>query len=692
MTKRTIILTLLACCFILSPSFRMGLGGGLAQAQMVDPVHWTMKASEDGGNVVVTLRATIDRDWHIYAMDLPDGGPKPLSITWRNEGLRPVGKLQSAPAPHVEHDKTFDMDLGWWAGRVTLTQRFKPTAKTWTVAGSVAYQACNGVSMMCVAPASYEFRASASPASGAAGTAGGEQSGAAVEEQSGAAALHTNSLDSSGRSQTPESATGAAGAEAGSEASAVGGDTWAPVTAAATTDSPPSGGVGGGLLFWMCAAGGLLALLTPCVWPIIPLTVSFFLKQGGSARRGILLAVVYGLSIVVIYVGLGLIITALFGADALNTLATSAVANIVFAALLIVFALSFFGAFELELPSSWSTRLDTAAGNAGGVLSAVFMALTLVIVSFSCTGPIIGTLLVTAAGGGSRMAPAVGMLGFSLALAVPFTLFAMFPTWLKRLPRSGGWMQTVKVVLGFLELAFALKFLSVADLAYGWHILDREWFLALWIVIFGLLGLYLLGVFRFKGEEPADGVGVTRVMLAGASLALTVYLVPGLWGAPLRGVSAFVPPLYTQDFVLDGSAAQTTFVDDYDRALELSRASGKPVFIDFSGYGCVNCRKMEGAVLERESVKSLLDSRFITARLIVDDRTALPSPRVVTEDGKQVTLTTVGQLWSYLQRHKFGANSQPYYVVVDADGRLLAGPRAYDEDIDAFVAFLRSAL
>ncbi len=647
-----------------------------AQAQMVDPVRWTMKASEDGGNVVVTLRATIERDWHIYAMDLPDGGPKPLSITWNNSGLTPVGKPQTAPAPHVEHDKTFDMDLGWWAGRVTLTQRFKPTAKTWTVAGAVTYQACNGVSMMCVAPASYEFRAAG-------------QSGAAGEGQSGAAALHTNSAagEDSGR----------VGVQSGHAALSPGdtaGDTWAPVTAAATTDSPPSGGVGGGLLFWMCAAGGLLALLTPCVWPIIPLTVSFFLKQGGSARRGILLAVVYGLSIVVIYVGLGLIITALFGADALNAVATSAVANIVFAALLIVFALSFFGAFELELPSSWSTRLDTAAGNAGGVLSAVFMALTLVIVSFSCTGPIIGTLLVTAAGGGSRMAPAVGMLGFSLALAVPFTLFAMFPTWLKRLPRSGGWMQTVKVVLGFLELAFALKFLSVADLAYGWHLLDREWFLALWIVIFGLLGLYLLGVFRFKGEEPVDGVGVTRVLLAGASLALTVYLVPGLWGAPLRGVSAFVPPLYTQDFIIgqQSSVNGQPFTNDYDRALELSRASGKPVFIDFSGYGCVNCRKMEGAVLERESVKSLLDSRFITARLIVDDRTALPEPRVVTEDGKQVTLTTVGQLWSYLQRHKFGANSQPYYVVVDADGRLIAGPRAYDEDIDAFIAFLRSAL
>ena len=640
-----------------------------AAAQMVDPVHWTMTTAEDGDQVTVTLRAAIDRDWHMYAADLPDGGPTPLAVTWRVDGLTPVGTLQSSPAPHVEHDDAFDMDLGWWAGKVTLTQRFTRGDGPYTAAGTVAYQACNSVSMMCAAPATYDFRATGKPRDPA----------------------KTDTVVPPALPEPSETATAPVA------------DTWAPVT---KPNTPPSGGAGGGpegseagggqtslwWLFWMCVGGGLLALLTPCVWPIIPLTVSFFLKQGGSARRSLLMAVVYGLAIVAIYVGLGLIVTALFGADALNAIATSAVANIVFAALLIVFALSFFGAFELELPSTWSTRLDNAAGKAGGALSAVFMAFTLVIVSFSCTGPIIGTLLVTAASGGSRMAPAVGMLGFALALALPFTLFAMFPTWLKRLPRSGGWMQTVKVVLGFLELAFALKFLSVADLAYGWHLLDREVFIALWVVIFGLLSLYLLGMFRFSGEEPSQGVGVVRVMLAIASLSLTVYLVPGLWGAPLRAVSAFVPPLYTQDFVIDGSAGDDTVVNDYDRALQLARASGKPVFIDFSGYGCVNCRKMEGAVLEREAVKRLLDERFITARLIVDDRTPLPAPRTVTDDGKQLTLNTVGQLWSYLQRHKFRANSQPYYVIVDADGQLLAGPRAYDEDLDAFTAFLRSAL
>ncbi|MBQ3960898.1 MAG: thioredoxin family protein, partial [Muribaculaceae bacterium] len=436
----------------------------------------------------------------------------------------------------------------------------------------------------------------------------------------------------------------------------------------------------------------LLALLTPCVWPMIPLTVSFFLKKSGSRSKSIRNALLYGLSIIVIFLVLGVLFTAIFGASALNALATSAVANIIFFLLLVVFAISFFGAFEIKLPDSWSNKMDTSAEKSSGLLSIFFMAATLVIVSFSCTGPIIGTLLVEAASRGSYLGPAVGMFGFALALAIPFALFALFPSVLKKLPKSGGWLNTVKVVLGFIELALSLKFLSVADLAYGWHILDRETFLALWIAIFGLLGLYLLGMFRFKsdGEPKQSGIGVLRCFLALISLAFTAYLVPGLWGAPLKATSAFVPPLYTQDFNLYGN--EQLEYDDFDEGMKAAAQQGKPVFIDFSGYGCVNCRKMEAAVLDDEQVKQLIHDKFVTIRLMVDDKTDLKTPIFVQENGKNVKLSTVGDKWSYLQRHKFGSNSQPYYVTLDAQGNLISGPFAYDENIETFMRFLNAAL
>ncbi len=636
-----------------------------AWGAMVNPVHWTMSGKPVADGVEVTLTAVVDDDWHMYAMDLPSGGPHALEVNWTATGAEAVGKLSVSPAVHREHDANFDMDLAWWEHRVTLKQRFKTRpGERYDITADVHYQACNGVTNMCAAPADYHHSIS------------GTAAGVAPADTAAAPAVAV-AVDS----VAPDTAAVVTAAPIG--------DTWAPVTVAASA-AEGAGSSSLWWLFWACFGGGLLALFTPCVWPIIPLTVSMFLKRSSSRGAAISGAVAYGLSIVVIYVALGLLVTILFGADALNAIATSAVCNIFFFVLLVVFAISFFGAFEITLPASWSTRLDKAAGGTTGLLSIFLMAFTLVIVSFSCTGPIIGTLLVTAATGGSRLAPAVGMLGFSIALALPFALFALFPAWLKRMPRSGGWMQTVKITLGFLELALSLKFLSVADLAYGWHVLDREVFLALWIATFLMLGLYLLGVYRFEseGEQPQGGVGVTRVMLGLCSLAFTAYLLPGLWGAPLRATSAFVPPMYTQDFVLDTRASTVDVVDDYDRAIELSRSSGKPIFIDFSGYGCVNCRKMEGAVLDRPQVKSLLERDFITARLMVDDRTPLASPRVVTENGESLTLTTVGALWSYLQRSKFGANSQPYYVIVDSDGKLLAGPRAYDEDIDAFVDFL----
>lgn len=437
--------------------------------------------------------------------------------------------------------------------------------------------------------------------------------------------------------------------------------------------------------------GGLLALLTPCVWPMIPLTVSFFLKKQQSRRKAIGEAILYGLSIIVIYVGVGLLITLLFGASALNDLATNAIFNILFFALLVLFAISFFGAFEITLPASWSNKLDRKADTATGILAIFFMAFTLVLVSFSCTGPIIGTLLVEAASWGGKLAPAVGMGGFAIALAIPFALFAMFPSLMKQLPKSGGWLNMVKVVLGFLELALSLKFLSVADLAYGWHILDRETFLVLWIIIFALLGFYLLGKISFAHDSPVKHVSVPRLFLAIASLSFSVYMIPGLWGAPLKAISAFAPPLYTQDFNLYDQEVHAAF-HDYNRGLAYARKHNKPVLIDFSGYGCVNCRKMEATVWTDPIVKKMLEEKYVLITLMVDDKEKLRTPITVEENGKSIKLTTVGEKWSFLQRYKFGANAQPYYVIINGEGEPLVAPYGYNESIPRFIRFLHKGL
>ncbi len=438
--------------------------------------------------------------------------------------------------------------------------------------------------------------------------------------------------------------------------------------------------------------GGLIALVTPCVWPMIPMTVSFFLKQNKSKKKSVMTAVVYGLSIIVIYVALGLIVTALFGASALNELATSALFNIIFFLLLVVFAISFMGGFELTLPSSWTNKMDSKVDATTGYLSIFFMAFTLVLVSFSCTGPIIGTLLVEAAATSNFVSPAIGMFGFALALALPFSIFAMFPTMLKSMPKSGGWMNTVKVVLGFLELALALKFLSVADLAYGWRILDREVFVSLWIVIFALLGVYLLGKITFPHDDKVEKVSVTRFMLACISFAFAIYMLPGLWGAPLKSISAFSPPISTQDFSLYEGDVHAQ-VDDYEEGMKLAQQLGKPVLVDFSGYGCVNCRKMEAAVWTDPEVKASIDNDFVLITLMVDEKKALPEPIKVTEkDGTVRTLRTYGDKWSYLQRSKFGANAQPFHVIVDNNGKPLAPAFVYKEDIPGYKRFLNQGI
>lgn len=653
----------------------MVIGASSAFAQIFDPVKWKSAIKmTDATNGVVTFTATVDAGWHVYGTQLPAGGPEPTSVHWNNQGVKLVGGLTPSKAAHKQHDETFDMDLSWWTGSVTLSQKFTVTAKEYKIEGSIRYMACDDENCTPPKSESFSFKGTAAQAP--------------VAETVQAPTANAPSADTAATLAQPVAAFGAGDSAV---ASPTHDQLWAPVTAIEGDNADVEDIADRSLwyIFWACFLGGLLALLTPCVWPMIPMTVSFFLKKSGSRAKAITNATTYGLSIIIIFLLLGICFTVLFGASAMNALATSAWCNLLFFALLVIFAISFFGAFEITLPQSFSNKMDSTASKTTGMLSIFFMAATLVIVSFSCTGPIIGTLLVEAASRGSVMGPVVGMTGFAIALAIPFTVFALFPTMLKKMPKSGGWLNTVKVVLGFIELALSLKFLSVADLAYGWRILDRETFIALWIAIFGVMGLYLLGMFRFKsdGEPKSSGIGVMRFFLALVSLSFTVYLVPGLWGAPLKATSAFVPPLYTQDFNLYGG--EQVEYDDFDEGMKAAASQGKPVFIDFSGHGCVNCRKMEGAVLDDAKVKKMISEDFVTIKLMVDDKTPLQQPMVVQENGKQTTLTTVGDKWSYLQRHKFNSNSQPYYVVLDQQGALLSGPFAYNEDVDAFIAFLK---
>lgn len=627
-----------------------------ATAQIINPVTWdsSVKMTGDKSGEVV-FSATIDAGWHIYGLTTPEGsGIQPTEVIWdKLEGVELVGELTPSRPAHEEMDVVMNMKLGWWEKDITLVQKFDVTGDSYTISGNVKFMVCSANTCQPPTKEPFEFTS---------GTSSAESGKASAGEVNASPAV----------------------AVSGSEL-------WAPVDFSSVEvkeNEASIDGLSSWLIFLGGFVGGLLALLTPCVWPMIPLTVSFFLKKSGSRRKSITNAILYGLSIIVIYLILGLAATMIFGASALNALSTNAVFNIIFFLMLVVFAISFFGAFDIKLPDSWANKMDSKAEKTTGLLSIFFMAFTLTLVSFSCTGPIIGTLLVEAANLGNYTGPAVGMFGFALALAIPFTLFAIFPSWLKEVPKSGGWMNTVKVTLGFIELALSLKFLSVADLAYGWHILDREVFVSLWVVIFALLGLYLLGKIRFAHDDENEGIGVFRFFLALVSLSFSVYLLPGLWGAPLKSVSAFVPPLYTQDFNLydEGMA----HYDDFDEGMKAAQAQGKPAFIDFSGYGCVNCRKMETAVLNNTKVKDMLEKDFVFITLMVDDKRPLPEPIYVNENGRQVKLETYGDRWSYLQRHKFNANSQPYYAVLNENGELASGPYFYDEDVEKFIEFLNA--
>lgn len=662
------LLLLLSMMFVFLPS---------VHAQMEDPVRWTVKTVEDvsARRVTLEMTASIDAGWHMYSNLIdPSVGPTPLTVDIKEmQGLKPVGELAASKSAVKKFDDVFGAELSWWTGRVTLKRAFDVTADKYKLAGAIRFQACNDRN--CLPPTKEQFAFNGTMAS-------------MLREDKSAV---SQPLDTVTDSIVSDSIAADSVASGGSMVQSDNSSLWAPVSFGVGNDADSYRASSLWWIFITCFIGGFIALLTPCVWPMIPLTVSFFLKKGKSRSRAVGDALTYGLSIIVIYVLLGMVVTLVFGADSLNALSTSAICNIIFFLLLVVFAISFFGAFDITLPSKMVNKIDARAEKSTGLLAMFFMAFTLTLVSFSCTGPIIGTLLVEAATQGDTFGPMVGMFGFSLALAIPFALFAMFPSWLQSAPKSGGWMGTVKVVLGFIELALSLKFLSVADLAYGWHILDREVFLCLWIGVFALLGAYLMGWFNFKHYGPADSsIGLVRFFLALASFSLTIYLVPGLWGAPLKGVSAFVPPLYTQDFNLYGAGFKE--YHDYDEGMAAAALEGKPVFVDFSGYGCVNCRKMEGAVLDQPDVKTMIDDNFVVIKLMVDEKKDLPQPRKVMERGRELTLETYGELWSYLQRSKFGANAQPYYVVLDPQGRLLSGPFSYDEDVPKFVRFLETGM
>ncbi len=640
-------------------------------AQRLDPITWSASVegnSADGASV--TLTAKIEKGWHLYGLDLPADGPNATHITFDlPTGVELDGELVPSRSPIEKYDPIFSLKLSWWDSDVAFTQRLKITdGMAHNIAVKVFFQGCND--QTCISPQRLTLDASVGTGITAPETSSGEES---------------PTVDTA---TTPAKVSSAKSTDASSW--------WEPVdTSLLDSDSSDAAAIVGTSPWWLIFiwgfGGGLLALLTPCVWPMIPMTVSFFLKKSGSRAKSVRDAMVYGLSIIVIYLALGLAVTAIFGAGTLNELSTNAWFNLAFFLLLLLFAISFFGGFDIKLPSKWSNSVDNKAETTSGLISIFFMAFTLALVSFSCTGPIIGTLLVEAASMGDMTGPAVGMGGFALALALPFSLFAMFPSWLKGAPRSGGWLNSVKVVLGFLELALALKFLSVADLAYGWGILDREVFICLWVVIFALLGLYLLGKLRFSHDTRLESVGIGRFFLALASLSFSLYLVPGLWGAPLKGVSAFVPPLYTQDFNLYDGGRFEEF-DDYDAGMAYAAEKRMPVLIDFSGYGCVNCRKMEGAVFDTPAVSTIIRENFVLIKLMVDDKTKLSTPMKVEENGRWVELETVGDRWSYLQRHKFGANSQPYYIVLDNSGRPLTPPAYYDEDVARFTAWLESGL
>ena len=671
----------------------------LANAQMLDPVKFssTLKTNNTAEAEII-FSGKIEKGWHVYSTGL--GADGPISATFnvnKLDGVELVGKLQPRGHEIKSYDRLFGMTLRFFEGSVEFVQKVKFTKPTYKIDAYLEYGACNDQN--CMPPTSVDIKkAGKSPAvSNDVKKNDSQQEG--IQEGEEADGAEAAALTTAGDSLKADSMAQANAAVAASLSQADKDALWKPVINQLRQFGGTNDIANHSLLyiFLMGIVGGLLALVMPCIWPIIPMTVSFFLKRSkDNKKRGVRDAVIYGISIVVIYLALGIGVTAIFGPSTLNALSTNAVFNIFLFLLLVVFAVSFFGWFEIKLPDSWANKVDNKASSTTGLISIFLMAFTLVLVSFSCTAPIIGLLLVQTVTSGDWLAPAIGMFGFAIALAVPFALFAMFPTLMKKSPKSGSWMDQIKVVLGFVELAFSLKFLSVADLAYGWHILDREVFLALWIVIFGALGAYLVGWLKFQqdaiGGDLQKPMPVPAIMLGLCSFAFAIYMIPGLWGAPCKAVSAFAPPITTQDFNLNNHVVEAKY-KDYEAGMAAAKAEGKPVMIDFTGFGCVNCRKMEAAVWTDPAVADKLEKDYVLISLYVDDKTKLPKPIEVTlPNGQKRTLRTVGDKWSYLQSSKFGANAQPFYVTLDNEGNVLSGSFSYKEDIPAYLDFLNKGL
>lgn len=674
--------------------FLLTVVAAVVQAQIRVPVKWKIRLEDSGTpEKEIVFTATAEKGWHLYDQNLPSKGPVSTSFSFETlKGAELDGKATPSVKPTVVYDPSFAMNLRWYTGSVSFTQKIKVTDPTkFKVEGEVEFMACNDETCLPPDQVSFSFNRKNIKMTTVAETAAVDTTVAmnadTIQNVVNTADMGDSSLD------TTQMINGVSRAAIPNELTN-NRSLWTPVIdqlksfGDATVSAADTSLL---FIFFAGFVGGIIALLTPCVWPMIPMTVSFFLKRNKNRKKAIRDALTYGLSIIVIYLAMGLLITGIFGASALNDLSTNAIFNIVFFLLLVLFAVSFFGAFELVLPSSWTNSMDKKADSTTGLLSIFFMAFTLVLVSFSCTGPIIGTLLVQAASMGSVVGPAIGMLGFALALSIPFSLFAIFPNIMQNMPKSGGWLNSVKVVLGFLELALALKFLSVADLAYGWHILDREVFIVLWIVIFFLLGCYLIGKIKFANDSDLPYVSVPRLFMAIVSFSFAMYMVPGLWGAPLKAISAFAPPLYTQDFNLYNSEVHAAF-DDYETGMAYAKKMNKPVMIDFSGYGCVNCRKMEAAVWTDPTVKHILENDYVLITLMVDDKTKLSNPIMINENGRDRKLKTIGDKWSYLQRSKFGANAQPFYILLDGDGNPLSSSYAYNENVSKYISFLQNGL
>ena len=681
-------------------SIMLALIALVAQAQILTPVKWKIKLDDKGGapEKEIVFTATADKGWHLYDMNLPEGGPVSTSFTFETlNGAELIGQPVPSVKPTTVYDEQFAMNLRWYPGTVSFTQKLKVTDPAkFKAEGEVEFMACNDET--CLPPDQIPFsfdkksiHVDPALAANSSTTEVDKEDATAIQPDTQVVAEEASELN------TPDPAakeTPATTSPKASDSLTDSPNLWSPVIDQLKSfgDSTVSAADTSWLfIFFAGFLGGLIALLTPCVWPMIPMTVSFFLKRTKDRKKAMRDAITYGLSIIVIYLVMGLLITGIFGASALNDLSTNAIFNILFFLLLVVFAVSFFGAFELVLPASWTSKLDSKADSTTGVLSIFFMSFTLVLVSFSCTGPIIGTLLVQAASMGTAVGPAIGMFGFALALSIPFSVFAIFPNMLQSMPKSGGWLNSVKVVLGFLELALALKFLSVADLAYGWRLLDREAFIVLWIVIFSLLGVYLLGKIKFSHDSEVKYVSVPRLFMAIISFAFAIYMVPGLWGAPLKAISAFAPPLYTQDFNLYKNEVHAAF-DDYESGMAYAKKVNKPVMIDFSGFGCVNCRKMEASVWTDPKVKQMLENDYVLITLMVDDKTKLPQPIEIQENGKTRKLKTIGDKWSYLQRSKFGSNAQPFYILLNDEGQPLGPSYAFNEDVSKYIQFLQNGL